>query len=141
MSQHKCSKSVSIIVFVLFATKPVKHTSRNCAHVPRTKREVVCQDLSAKGLEEIPSNIKRDVTNINLRENDIKILKTGAFKGLRNLLQIDLEVNSISQIQEGAFEGMPSRMESDIVHDFKRKNLDVLKAPLGHRASCDCLSI
>ena len=25
----------------------------------------------------------------------------------------------------------------DIVHDFKRKNEDVLKAPLGHRASCN----
>ena len=25
----------------------------------------------------------------------------------------------------------------DILHDFKRKKLDVLKAPLGHRASCN----
>ena len=28
---------------------------------------------------------------------------------------------------------------SDILHDFKRKKLDVSKAPLGHRASCNAI--
>ncbi len=34
-------------------------------------------------------------------------------------------------------EGGP--FNSDILHDFKRKKLDVLKAPLGHRASCNSI--
>ncbi len=124
MSQYKCSKSVSITIFILFATKPVKQANFNCAHLPRTKRKVVCQDVSNQDLGEIPSNIKRDTTNINLSENFIKILKTGAFKGLGNLLQIDLEENSISEIQEGAFEGIPSRMESLLLRSNNLKKLE-----------------
>ncbi len=124
MSQYKCSKCVSILVFFLFATKPVKHSNRNCAHTPRTKREVVCQDLSAKGLNEIPSNIKQDTTNINLAGNDIKSVKTVAFKGLGNLLQIDLRDNYISEIQEGAFEGISSKIESIRLLNNKLKKLE-----------------
>ncbi len=102
----------------------MKQADFNCAHIPRTKREVVCQDLSNQDLGEIPSNIKRDTTNINLSENVIKILKTRAFKGLKKLLQIDLEENSISEIQEGAFEGIPSRMESLLLRSNNLKKLE-----------------
>ena len=116
---------MSILLFITFYVIPVQLT-RNpwCGHISIKKREIICQDFSEQSLEEIPLNIQDNVTDINLKGNFIKIVKSGAFKGLQYLQQIDLERNDISEIQEGAFEGIQSKIEHLTLMNNKLKKLE-----------------
>ncbi len=120
MAKYQSSWFLSILVLVLYSTTPV---DLGCVNFGNS-RFIVCQDLSSRGLEKIPGNIQRNVTNLNLDRNSIKILTSGALKGLERLLQIHLGYNSISEIQEGAFEGIPSKITSLLLKKNKLTKLE-----------------
>ncbi len=123
MAKHHLSWFLSILVLVIFSTSPVE---LGCPRLIGPKAAIVrvCQDLSERGLDKIPGDIQSNVTHLNLIENSIKNLTSGAFKGLDYLVQLDLRDNSISEIQEGAFEGIPSKIESLVLKENKLKKLE-----------------
>lgn len=64
-------------------------------------RVVQCSDL---GLTEVPKNIPRDTSLLDLQNNKITELKKDDFKGLSKLYALVLVNNKISKVHEKAFE-------------------------------------
>nr|AVK72278.1 slit [Xenoturbella bocki] len=63
-------------------------------------------DCSGLGLESIPTDIPVFTTELKLNDNEIEVLfSDGSFRHLPNLQKIDLRNNLINDIETGAFEG------------------------------------
>ncbi len=122
MTELNCRKlELGILLFIVFSIRPVK---LYCLQFGITKDNMICQDLSRRGFQEIPTNRRGDITDINLSWNIIKTIKFGAFKGQASLVEIQLENNFISEIQEGAFLGLSIKIWSLILKENKLRKLE-----------------
>jgi hypothetical protein len=66
----------------------------------------------------MPANIPAQTTELHLQDNNIKEIKAGSFKRLRNLLRLDLRNNRIDSIEDDAFSGAESLNELFLNENF-----------------------
>ena len=84
----------------------------------------VAHDLSYKKLKEVPQNIPKNTTYINMGYNQLKTLKHGFFKDLGQVTWIALNSNKIAKIEKGAFLGLPRNLWTLILSKNKLETLN-----------------
>ena len=62
-------------------------------------------------IAQVPKNIPREATELNLSYNKIKDIPSGAFKNLPNCTELNLSSNKIKDIPSGAFKNLPNCTE------------------------------
>ena len=71
-----------------------------------------CDSRRYYKLREIPTDLRQDADCINLGGNYIKIVRSEAFKKLKNCNNIYLNHNSISRIEQAGFKGVKPRLST-----------------------------
>eukprot|EP00058_Branchiostoma_floridae_P013068 XP_002598556.1 hypothetical protein BRAFLDRAFT_66947 [Branchiostoma floridae] len=86
----------------------VKRAAAHCPEVCECDADVDGQDVSCIGydLKNIPKGLPVDTVQLNIRNNDIKILDLNDLKPLSRLQGLDVSENNIKAIQ-GTFEDFP----------------------------------
>ncbi|CAC5412711.1 unnamed protein product [Mytilus coruscus] len=71
-------------------------------------------DCSGERLDNIPTNLPSDLTNISLARNLISKIKNGTFEANIHLLYLDLSSNFIRELHSSSFQGL-SKLETLII--------------------------
>ncbi|CAC5395023.1 unnamed protein product [Mytilus coruscus] len=78
----------------------------NIAVPEDSKKFVKVADCSARGLNEVPQTLPRDITVLNLRRNKFQIISKFSFKRYRFLQKVTLAENKLHKIEDNAFFGL-----------------------------------
>ncbi len=80
---------------------------------------VTCSEFNGrnKSYTEVPPDIPPSTTLLNLQDNQISTIQSGAFTGLSNLQTLNLWNNQISIIQSGAFTGLSNLQKLILGHN------------------------
>ncbi|XP_063075459.1 toll-like receptor 3 isoform X2 [Engraulis encrasicolus] len=102
-----------------------------CAAVPPRRNTCVVQndraDCSHLSLTEIPSDLPRNITSLDISHNQFKTLNTTTLALYRTLLHLDASYNSITKIDAGWCESLPLlqdlNIQHNVVHLLQEKDL------------------
>ncbi|XP_052072964.1 toll-like receptor 4 [Mytilus californianus] len=79
-----------------------------------TTQKMLKADCSGESLDNIPTNLPSDLTNISLARNLISKIKNGTFEANIHLLYLDLSSNYINELHSRSFQGL-SKLETLII--------------------------
>ncbi|XP_052227939.1 protein slit-like isoform X2 [Dreissena polymorpha] len=78
-------------------------------------------DCSSRRLTSVPTNLPSYITLLNLKDNQITKLSSGAFDGLPDLKQLDLSDNLIEIIEDNTFSSLENLMELNLANNRLEK--------------------
>ncbi|CAG2209862.1 DCN [Mytilus edulis] len=89
--------TICIVFSLLSLAKSNRH---NCSILYRTA------DCTSRGLISVPKDLPRDIISLDLKHNEIETLPNNTFARYSMLLTIILDNNRLSVIETGAFSGI-----------------------------------
>jgi hypothetical protein len=90
--------------FILFLILDV--VLHGCKPTRECQVNLLTADCSHRGLDHVPQNLTRAITELNLQYNEISTLRNNVFQRYNNLISLFLDNNEIVIIENNAFYGL-----------------------------------